>query len=188
VANRRQRLGALPLVCAALAAAGCGGADRDDDNATAKAHERNAIAAELARVQIRPGLWEATSEVLSVAQPGLPHEMAEQMKGRRSVGSVCITPERAARPDGGFLDAAGRGCTHSGFAMRGGRAEGTTVCRDPAGGAETRARLNGRYGPEYFDFELEMTTPGFGGQSMTVLARRSGRRVGECTRKGEAEQ
>jgi hypothetical protein len=172
------------VACLALAACGGeggeggGGADAAQQNSRASA--RGEIARDLARVEVRPGLWEVNSELLAVSQAQLPHEMAEGMKGRRPPRRHCITPERAARPDGGFLDSAGSRCTHRGFAMRGGRLEGTTICPHPEGG-ETRATLNGRYSPEHFDFESQIQTPGFGGAVMTIRARHVGRRVGECS-------
>jgi putative hemolysin len=171
--------------CAAfLALASCSGGgevgNAAEENIGSSA--RDDIARDLARVEIRPGLWEVNSEILAASQPRLPHEMAEGIKGRRPVRRHCITPERAARPDGGFLNSAGSRCTHRGFAMRGGRLEGTTICAHPEG--ETRATLTGRYTPERFDFESEIQTPGYG-EVMTIRGRHVGRRIGEC-RQGAA--
>lgn len=177
-----QRRQVLAGSLAAAALAGCGG-EAVDRNALPTA--RNDVAGALARVEVRPGLWEVTREIVSASQPGLPVEIAERMKGRRSVRRHCITPEQAARPDGNFLaGGVGGRCTHSGFSMEDGRVSGEMLCRDP-GGIETRARMSGSYGPERFEIGMEMETPGIGGETMAVVARQSGRRVGECGAEGE---
>lgn len=161
-----------------LAAPGCGGGD-EEAGANA-ATDRNAVAADLAQVQVRPGLWEVSSELLSASQPGMPVELAERMKGPRGAVRHCITPAQAARPDAAFLAGRRSGqCSYSDFAMRGGRIAGTMACRS-FDGAETRARMSGIYAPDRFEMRMDMETPGFGGATLAVVVRQSGRHVGEC--------
>lgn len=159
------------------ALAGCGG------EAERKEVDRNEVAQALAAVEVRPGLWEVTSDIVSATEPGLPLEVAERMKGRRRAVRHCITAEQAARPDASFLASrrAGR-CRDEAFTMDSGRISGAMVCRE-AGGAESRVRMSGRYGPESYEMRMEMKTPGIGpGRVMTIVTRQAGRRVGECPR------
>ncbi|HEX8194119.1 MAG TPA: DUF3617 domain-containing protein [Allosphingosinicella sp.] len=163
-----------------LALAGCGGGGNEENGGAAT--DRNAVAGDLARVEVRPGLWEVGSEVLSASQPGMPVEMAERMKGPRGTVRHCISPAQAARPDAAFLAGRRSGqCSYGDFAMRGGRIAGTMTCR-AADGAETRARMSGTYTPEAFDMRMDMETPGFGAATLAVVVRQSGRRTGDCQR------
>lgn len=158
-----------------LAACGDGGGD---GNAT-KSDGNSAPAAP--RVQIRPGLWEVSSEILSASEQGLPSELAQRARGRRQVARHCITAEQAARPDGNVL-MLGRsgGCTHEGFDMSGGRIADTMTCR-AQDGAVTRARAQGRYGPDAYAMQMEIETPGLAeGRTMRLVTRQTGRRRGEC--------
>ena len=166
-----------------LAVAGCGAGEEQGNQNVAT--NRNAVAADLARVEVRPGSWEVRSEVLSASQPGMPVELAERMKGPRAAARHCITPAQAARPDAAFLAGRRSGqCSYSDFAMRGGRIAGTMVCR-AADGAETRARMSGTYTPEAFEMRMDMETPGFGNATLAVVVRQSGRRIGDCGSEGE---
>ncbi|HEY0013489.1 MAG TPA: DUF3617 domain-containing protein [Allosphingosinicella sp.] len=161
-----------------LSLPGCGGGEEDGNRSVGS--NRNEVAGDLARVEVRPGLWEVMSEVLSASQPGMPLELAERMKGPRGTVRHCITPAQAARSDAAFVAGRRSGqCSYSDFAMRDGRIAGTMACR-AADGAETRARMSGTYTPEGFDMRMDMQTPGFGGAALAVVVRQSGRRVGDC--------
>lgn len=180
MAPPRARVATAALGLLALAA--CGG-EADDG-----AGQREDAAREQARIELRPGLWEVSSEILSASQEGLPTELAERARGRRREARHCLTPEQAARPDANAL-MLGRSesCTHEGFAMRGGRIADVMTCRAPDG-AVTRARVSGRYGPEAYEMQLEIDTPGIGaGRNMRLVTRQTGRRVGNCPARAQGE-
>ena len=180
MAQRRRTARVLLPSAAMIALAACGGADEE----TKQELSRNEVARELARVEVRPGLWEVRTQILSARQEGLPHEIAERMKGPRPAVRSCITPAQAERPEAAFLAGAQDGaCRHSAFEMRGGRVAGAMTCRAPDG-AESRATMRGRYEAERYSVEIEIETPGIGGRPMTIAARRTGRRVGECQQQG----
>lgn len=185
-ASRRRQPGEraikrLRLALVLLGLAGCGDGREGNDQVAG-----NAVAAALAEVEVRPGLWEMRSAIVSVSQDGLPLEIAERMKGPRRTVRHCITPEQAARTDANFLAARRSGrCRDEAFEMRSGRIAGTTVCRDETG-AETRLRTTGRYTAERYEMRSEVETPGIGsGRRMTLVTRQSGSRIGECPRRGE---
>jgi hypothetical protein len=170
---------------AALAAlAGCGDGEQGNERVAG-----NDAPSALDRIAVRPGLWDVTSVIDSVSQEGLPHEIAERMKGPRRNVRHCITPEQAARSDASFLAARRSGrCRDEAFEMSGGRIAGTMACRDEAGVA-TRLRLSGRYAAERYEVRTEIETPGIGpGRVMTLVTRQSGRRVGECPRGREERE
>lgn len=167
--------------------AGCGKPAPEAGNAGAQTALSD-VARQLARVEVRPGMWEVSSEIVSASQPDMPHALAERMKGPRGTARHCITPEQAARPDANFLAGRRSGqCSYRDFAMQGGRIAGTMACRDPAG-AETNARMSGGYTAENFDMRMDVLTPGLGGATLSVVVRQSGRRVGDCVREGETKR
>jgi hypothetical protein len=167
------------LWAAALAAAGCGN-DGAGEAANGTVTDPGEVARDLASVVVRPGLWEVASAVVEARQPGLPVELANRIRGPRAAVRHCITPEQAARPDAAFLAGRRSGqCSYRDFAMQDGRIGGAMTCRDP-GGAETRARMSGRYGPERFEMRMDMETPGIGAGTLAVVVRQSGRRIGDC--------
>ncbi len=175
MAAARCLAGAALIVLAA-----CGSdAGQDVGNETSV----NDVARQLAAVQIRPGLWEATSRVEDATAPGLPREVQARMKGRTNTVRNCITPEQAARPDANFLAAQGNGdCTYRDFRMAGGELRGQMQCS----GGDLPGRINttmvGRYEPERYDINMDMQTTGMpAGADLRMVMRVSGRRVGECT-------
>jgi hypothetical protein len=167
---------------ALLALAACGrGPEPEGRDMTAEE-----VAGELAAVQIEPGLWEATSEVINVSAPNLPREVMTQMVGRETSVRNCITPEQAARPDANFLTAQeGSNCTYSDFSMRNGRLQGVMTCSGGGLPGEMRTTMNGQYGPRSYDITMRMETSGMPqGADMTIEARTTGRRVGACPEDG----
>jgi len=148
----------------------------------------NEVAAELANVQIRPGLWESTSEVLNVTAPNLPREVQNRMKGPSTTTRHCITAEQASRPDANFLATRQENCTYRDFSMRDGRMQGTMTCSSGDMPGEATAAMSGQYGPESYDMRMRMEMEGPADSTMTIETRASGRRLGECPAEGEAEQ
>jgi hypothetical protein len=163
---------AAAAALAALAACGCEGADTAGNGAGAKADPT---------VEVRPGLWQVESAILAASEPGLPHEIAERMKGPRRTVHRCFTAEEAARPGAALFAARGTGrCTDEAFEMRAGRIAGAAICRD-ASGVRTRLRLSGQYRADAYRVRIDVETPGIApGRTMTLATRQSGRRVGDC--------
>lgn len=170
-----MRSGLALLAAATLA--GCGGTEPEGRNMSAEE-----VASELAGLQIRPGLWETSSEIVAADAPGMPREMLSGMMGPRSTTRHCITPEQAARPDANFLAQRDQGnCSYRDFSMADGRMRGTMTC-GPAGSEEmVTMAMDGEYGAERYDLVMDMTTAGLpGGGDMRIEARTTGRRIGDC--------
>lgn len=164
---------------ALLALAACGPAEQKEAGRDMTPDE---VAAELAGVQIEPGLWESSAEVVEVEAPGMPPELVEQMKGPRTTSRNCISPEQARRPDANFLAAQQESdCSYRDFSMRDGRMSGTMTCTGGAGEGEMEMRMEGEYGPRSYDMTMTMAGEGMGeGAQMTMRVRTQARRIGDC--------
>lgn len=139
------------------------------------------VAAQLARVKIDPGQWEAATEIVSV-KGNLPQEELKQMTGKRTSTSNCITPEQARRPSANFLAAQqNKDCTYQDFRMEGGKLSGRMTCSGGQMLGDMVTVMSGDYGPQSYDMTMRMETPGLpGGDKILITARTKGKRVGEC--------
>jgi hypothetical protein len=158
-----------------LALAACGGP---------KAGEQSAeeVAVQMADLKMRPGQWEATSEIMSANAPGMPPETLRAMVGEKQTVSRCITPEQAAKPSANFLAGQGNSdCTYRDFSAGNGAMRGTMSCSVAGIGGETVMKMQGKYSPVAYDMDMDMDVAMAGGIKMTMKARTTGRRTGECT-------
>lgn len=141
----------------------------------------NDIAAELNKVEIDPGQWDATTEIVSAEGP-LPKAALDQMIGKRTDVSNCITPEQAKRPSANFLAAQQNSdCSYQDFRMAGGKLSGRMTCSGAQMPGEMVTVMRGDYGPRAYDMTMNMETPGLpGGGTIRITARTRGKRVGDC--------
>ncbi|PWG02853.1 DUF3617 domain-containing protein [Sphingosinicella humi] len=140
------------------------------------------VAEQLADMKIQPGQWEATNEIISASAPGVPEEALAQMVGQKTTVSNCITPEQAAQPNANFLAVQKTSdCTYQDWSMQDGRMTGTMTCTGGQLPGTMVMKMDGTYSDEAYDMTMDMETGGLpGGVTMTVKARTSGERVGEC--------
>ena len=140
------------------------------------------VAEQLSQMKIQPGQWEATNEIISVSAPGVPPEALEQMIGQTSTVSNCITPEQAAQPNANFLAVQKTSdCTYQDWSMDDGRMSGTMTCTGGQLPGTMTMKMDGTYSDEAYDMTMDMETAGLpGGITMTVQARTTGERVGDC--------
>ncbi len=165
------------LTLTACDRAGSGSADT---NMTAEQ-----VAEELKEMKIEPGQWEATNEIVSVSAPGVPGDTLKSLVGQKTTVSNCITPEQAAKPSANFLAAqANNKCTYQDWEMDGGRMTGRMSCEGGQMPGKVLMTMAGNYAPTAYDLDMDMQTSGLpGGMTMTIKAKTSGRRVGQCTAK-----
>lgn len=167
----------LLAACGREEAAGNGGKAEGGNNMT-----RAEVAAELADLQIEPGQWETSLQLLSVEAPDMPREIEQAMRqrGTRSI-QTCITPEQA-RPEAfnRQIAQAGDTCQMRDFSMTGGRMTGRMVCRQDGAG-ETVSDMSGTYTARSFDYRFTTRTdaPAMGG-AVNADLRVTGRRLGPC--------
>jgi hypothetical protein len=172
--------GSFIFAAALLALAGC---ERDRSAPGMSAEQ---VAAQLAKVKVEPGQWEAETEILS-AKGALPQEALQQMTGKRTSTSNCITPQQASRPSANFLAAQQNSdCTYQDFRMESGKLSGRMTCSGGEMLGDMVTVMNGDYGPASYDMRMQMETPGLpGGEAITITTRTRGKRVGECTEQGQ---
>ncbi len=141
------------------------------------------VAEELKDMKIEPGQWEATNEIVQVNAPGVPGDALKSLVGQKTKVSNCITPEQAAKPSANFLAAqANNNCTYQDWRMDGGRMTGRMICEGGQMPGKVLMTMSGNYGSAAYDLDMDMQTSGLpGGMTMTIKAKTSGRRVGECT-------
>ena len=166
---------------ALLALAGCGSEAPDG-----RAMSADEVADRISQVKIKPGQWEATSEIVSATAPNLPAEALRQMVGQKTTIRNCVTPEQAARPSADFLAVQKNShCTYQDWSMDDGRMAGTMTCQSGPMPGKMVMKLDGRYGEESYDLAMDMESSGLpDGMTMTIKARTTGKRVGDCA-KGE---
>ena len=140
------------------------------------------VAEELAQMKIKPGRWEATNEIVSANAPGLPPDTLKQMVGQKTTVVNCITPEQAAKPNANFLAAQqDSNCSYQDWSMENGRMSGSMTCSGGELPGNIVMNMDGQYGEEAYDLNMNMETTGLpGGMSMTIQARTIGKHVGEC--------
>lgn len=169
----RTRFAAVLAGCALLA--GCGSGEGPDDLS------EDEVADRLASVQLTPGRWETSTEVVSAGGP-LPKAAVDRLVGRRSSGSSCITPEQAERPSATFLAAQqGADCAYHSFEVSGGRLAASMTCAGGSLPARMRTDMRGAYGSSGYDLTLDMRATGYApGDGLEIRTRSVGRRTGDC--------
>jgi len=176
---------AILVACAALAAGCDSGADIDMKNASVEQ-----VADEL-RAQggtagndtfVRPGKWRASVNVEQFDMPGMPADMANQMKSRMASmpeTETCLRPEDVKRPSEDFF-AAQKNCRYDHFTMGGGKIDARMTCRHE--GMSQQMEMSGTYGPDNYRMTTSMKTEtgaaGLGAMTMRMTV--ESRRIGEC--------
>lgn len=155
------------------AAADPGGDAVDTTGGDAGGGGGGAVAASFA-----PGLWETTTEVLSMNVPNMPQGFSPPMPPATTVRH-CLTPEQAGRPPADFMSGGGEsgGCTYQDFAMSNGRIRGTIQCGAEAG--SMRMTMDGSFSSTRYEMNQQVETSGQG-MTMNMESRTTGRRVGDC--------
>lgn len=172
-----MRLNHIMMSAALLGLAACGSGG--DGNEKAAEGKSGAGKPAIAEVRLKPGQWEITHEIVSMEAPGMPEGAMAGLAGKKTTMRNCVTPEQAARPNADFFAAKDNGCSYKDFTMAGGRIQGTMTCSAKDSPGAMTMVMNGRYGGESYDMEVEMKTDSNAG-SMTMKSRGAGRRIGEC--------
>lgn len=176
----------LSPVLAALVLTACGGGSADDVDVTnASVAEVQARArAATASMRFQPGEWQTTSEVLEVEVPGVPPELAAQMRERmlaRTSVSSCLTPEQAERPGADLFAGQQGNCRFDRFTMTDGRIDSAMTCAGGDSGAPpARILMTGTFDATHFAMENRIEAIGAPGGTMKMRSRVTGRRTGPC--------
>lgn len=162
--------------------AGCGEGGGEAEKAKTGPQTAEEVAKEMSEMQLRPGQWETTTQILSMEAPGVPPEATKAVTDNKTTVATCITPEQAAKPDAAFLSGQqGADCTYSDFDMSGGKVRGRISCKNQNAPGSMTMAMSGTYAEEEYDFGMDMELRGDApGQTMTMKARTTGRHIGEC--------
>ena len=171
------------LCCAALLSLAACGKSEEQKGGKQSAED---VATEMSALKMEPGQWEATNEILSATAPGLPPQALRQMVGQKTTVSNCVTPEQAEKPDANFLSGQkDSNCTYQDFSMQGGKMTGKVSCTGGQMPGKTVMTMDGSYTARNYDMNMTMEAQDMpGGMNMTIRARTTGRRTGECTAEG----
>lgn len=175
----------LLLIAGVLALAGCNSDPQVSvENASAEDVAQKVEAAGGTDNFVNPGLWQSTVTLDEMTIPGMPPEVAAQMKsvqGRTQVDQQCLTPEQAKRPKEDFFGGK-ENCRYERFTMGNGRIDAVMNCSE--GGATQKMTMAGTYSGNAYDMRMEMQAAGASqGSGMGMKMRVDAKRIGECTGK-----
>lgn len=173
----------LPLVAAVLLAACGGGAEEATEGEALTGDELAAEAEDM--VQLRPGQYRASLELLEFEAPGMPEGAIEQAQQIYSSGltdhTFCMTEADVARngPEQMVQNLADSECTMESFDASGGSVVAEMQCA-MEDGVTSNMRMEGQMTPNGSTMTMDttQTMPGMGETHMKM--RVTSERIGEC--------
>lgn len=167
--------------------AGCGDTAADAPKGEMTANE---VAAEMSSIELEPGQWEMTQEIVEASAPGMPEAALAQMRGQKTTVQSCITPEQAKKPDADFFAGQqNQGCKYEDFSMAGGKVRGKVTCTGGDMPGTMTMAMAGTYGASAYDMTMDMQmVPTAGADApgaMTFKSHTTGRRIGQCPAGGQ---
>jgi hypothetical protein len=134
---------------------------------------------------VDPGKWQTKVTVLDVDIPGMPPQMAQQMK--QSMATMkehsfdsCLTEADVKRPKEGFFAGNNNNCRYDHFTMSDGKIDAALRCEGKPTGTMTMT-INGTYSHDSWEATTAMDVSGGTEGGMKMRSRSESRRVGECT-------
>jgi hypothetical protein len=172
---------AILLAGLGLALAACGSKPAvDEKNASVEEVSQKVREASKDESFIRPGKWQSTVTIDQMDMPGMPAEVASQMKSMmadKHTTDSCLTPEEAKQPKENFFSGNDK-CRYEHFTMGSGKIDAEMRC-DQGGGSQVM-QMNGTYSPD--SYRMHMTAKGGpAGSAMTMQMSVEAKRVGECS-------
>ena len=174
----------VALLAASLAA--CGSEpDVDARNASVEEVAEQVRGVSGDELFVRPGKWQSEVTIEEISLPGLPPEMAEQMKAtlaqhQQQNFESCLTEEEARRPKEDFFAGGNNQCRYDHFTMGDGRIDARMRCEQQ--GATQVMDMDGTYSPESYTMRMSTSTQSGEGSAaaMTMKMRVDSKRVGAC--------
>lgn len=166
----------VPLA-AAIVLSGCGSSG--DDAEGGKTPTAEEVAAEAAKLEIRPGLYTITTSVLEMNMDGVPPELAKGIAGGIKGTEVrhCLTEadaQKAMQQMNEGQGQAGGDCTYKTFEVNGSNFKSEMTCNTGQGSGTIKGE--GTIAGEKWDYVAETEFPG-----MKMKAHVTAARAGECT-------
>lgn len=134
-----------------------------------------------AAIQLQPGQWEMTSEIVSITmtQKGAP--AAPIKAGTKVTMANCITPEQVKSPDAALFSGTKGSCKYDNFYMANGRLNAQMTCTQPGQQGNLMMNIDGNYTPTTIEVNSDLDTYVTGAGDMKMTSRLTGKRIGECT-------
>lgn len=176
----------LAIACALPLAACNSEPDISAENASAEDVARQVRDAGGTASFVNPGKWQSTVTIEEMTMPGMPPEVAAQMKsiqGRARTYETCLSAEDAKRPKEDFFNP-GKNCRYDNFDMGNGKIDAVMKCSGD-GAATHVMTMNGTYSGDAYTMRMSMDSAAGAGaeQGMGMKMRVEAKRVGECTGK-----
>jgi hypothetical protein len=135
---------------------------------------------------IEPGKWQTKISLLNIEVPGMPPQVAQQMKQsmakiQENSFNTCLTEADVRRPKEDFFAGKNNDCRYDHFTMSGGKIDAALKCEAKSSGTMTMA-INGTYSRDAYEATVAMDMSGGpGGKGMKMKSHSESRRVGACT-------
>jgi len=178
---------AFVLIACALPMAACNkGPNIEVKNASVEEVANKVQAAAGDQGFVEPGKWETKVSMLDVDIPGMPPQMAAQVKQgmakmQEHSFSSCLTEEDVKRPKEDFFAGNNKNCRYDHFTMSGGKIDAALRCEgEPKGGAMNMT-INGSYSRDSYEATMAMNVSGGREGSMKMRSHSQSHRVGQCS-------
>lgn len=179
-----MRLAFLIAAIAPLAACDSGGPEIEARNASVEEVAEKVEKARADEQFVRPGKWQSKVTIEQLEMPGMPTEMAAQMKAmmarhQERTSESCLTAEEAKRPREDFFAGKDNNCRYDHFTMSGGKIDAKMRCAGQ-GGMSQVMEMAGSYSPDSYQMRMSTRTEGAGAPGMNMRLRVASTRIGEC--------
>lgn len=135
---------------------------------------------------IQPGKWETKITLIDIDVPGMPPQMAQQMKQTMAKFqehgyTSCLTEADVKRPKEDFFAGRNHNCRYDHFTMSGGKIDAALQCQGRRSETMTMA-INGTYSSDAYEATMAMDVAGGpDGKGMKMRSHSVSRRLGQCT-------
>lgn len=134
---------------------------------------------------VDPGKWQTKVTVLDVDIPGMPPQMAQQMKQNLAAMKEhsfdsCLTEADVKRPKEDFFAGSNNNCRYDHFTMSDGKIDAALRCEGRPSGAMTMT-ISGTYSRDSWEATTAMDVSGGAQGGMKMRSRSESHRVGQCT-------
>lgn len=131
---------------------------------------------------IQPGKWQSTVTIDKMDMPGMPPQVASQMRAMMAQAhttDTCLTPDQVKQPKANFFSGNDQ-CRYDHFTMGHGKIDAQMTCDQ--GGSSQVMQMSGTYSPQSYHMQMK-ADGGAAGKAMTMQMTVDAKRVGECTGK-----
>jgi len=133
---------------------------------------------------VEPGKWETKITLLDIDVPGMPPQMAQQMKQTMAKFqehgyTSCLTPADVKRPKEDFFAGKNNNCRYDHFTMSGGKIDAALHCE---GRSNMTMAINGTYSRDAYEATMAMNViGGSDGRGMKMKSHSESHRIGQCS-------